>query len=255
MGSLSAAQLIELARQAALAVLLILVTLAVGRRVKRRVAHTGLLAARDPAVAALISNLIYVGIIALGVSTALTGFGVDLTAVFTALGVTGLAVSLALQDVLRNFVAGIYILLEKPFNIGDRIALRDLSGEVQGIELRTTLLRTSTGAQVIVPNSIVMTDIVTNRSLDNLQAYTIRVCGDRELGRGALSEYRGLLESSRDVAADPEPEVTIESVEAAKTTLRLRFHTPKGAAVVPSLVERLEEQHPGATVTAALQEP
>ncbi|MDP9383023.1 MAG: mechanosensitive ion channel family protein [Chloroflexota bacterium] len=245
---------LNFAGRAAVALTLILALLAIARRIKQRVAGAGALALRDPAVAALVSNLVYVGVIALGVGTILPAVGVNLTAVVTALGVTGLAISLALQDVLRNFVAGIYVLLEKPFNIGDRIALRDLTGEVQGIELRTTLLRTSSGAQIIVPNSVLMTDIVTNRSLGDLQAYSISVCGDRQLGKDGLGAFAAMLQGRADVASEPEPEVLVESVEADKTTLRLRFHARQRSTVVPELVEEIESRVPGATVTARIEE-
>ena len=244
----------SVAARAALALVLVLVTLAVARWVRARVSRVGGLALRDPAVAALVSNLVYVGVIVLGVLTVLPTVGVQLTAVLTALGVTGLAVSLALQDVLRNFVAGVYILLEKPFNIGDRISLREFAGEVQGIELRTTLLRTDAGARVIVPNSVLMTDIVTNRSLGKLQAYTVSVAGGRDLLSPGLGAYLGVLEGRRGVAAEPVPEVAVESVEAEKSTLRLRFHAERGSEVVSEVVEILQRQHPDATVSAKLED-
>lgn len=241
--------------RAALALFLLLLTLAVARRVKRRIAIAGPLPAKDPAVAALISNLVYVALIALGVATILPYvLGIDLTAVLTALGVTGLAISLALQDVLRNFIAGIYILLEKPFNIGDRISLRDFDGEVQSIELRTTLLRTQTGAQVIVPNSVVMTDIVTNRSLGDYRPYAILLTGDRALLQDGLTPYLQVLQEDIEVGSDPAPEAVVESIEAENVVLRLDFHSLKGSTVVSSLLQKLEKQFPAASVTAKVVE-
>ncbi len=242
----------EIAKRVSISVALLLLTLALARRVRRRVAVTGPLAAKDRAVAALVSNLLYVGLIALGIATILPILNLELTAVVTALGVTGLAVSLALQDVLRNFVAGIYILLEKPFNLGDHIALRDFDGEVESIELRTTLLRTRSGTQVIVPNSVVMTDIVTNRSLGEYRAYSVLVSGTRALADSGLDPFLQVLRASGQIASDPSPEALVESIEEDRLVVRLDFHAEKDSPVVARTVQELEEHFPDAVVTAKL---
>lgn len=249
-----AALLWEVATRVSLSVALFLITLALARRIRRRVAVTGPLAAKDRAVAALISNLVYVGLIALGIATILPILNVELTAVVTALGVTGLAVSLALQDVLRNFVAGIYILLEKPFNLGDRIALRDFDGEVQSIELRTTLLRTRSGAQVIVPNSVVMTDIVTNRSLGQFRAYSITVSGTRSLVDDGLEPFLQVLRASGQIARDPVSEAVVESIEEDRLVVPLDFHAEKDSTTVAQTVRGLEQRFPEAVVGARANE-
>ena len=83
-------------------------------------------------VASLVGNLVQIAIVALGIINLLTAFGVDLASLVTVLGVAGLAISLSLQDLLRNVVAGIYVLLEQPFKIGDRISVKDVTGVVQG---------------------------------------------------------------------------------------------------------------------------
>lgn len=242
------------AARAAVVLVLVLVTLALARRVKGRIRDASSLTLKDPAVAGLISNLAYVTLIALGVLTALSAADVNVTAIVTALGVTGLAISLALQDVLRNFVAGIYILLEKPFTIGDHIALRDFDGDVESIELRTTLVRAATGAQVIVPNSVLMTDVVTNRSTGRLRPYAITVSGDGALAGYDLSDLTDIARSHADVAPDPAPEAYIESIEEGKTTVRLTLHTRPGAAVVPALARELQSRLPDATVTVRTPE-
>src|ERR687885_86199 len=67
--------------------------------------------------------------------------GVPWTTVIALTSVLGLAASLALQDVLKNFVAGVYLLVERPFRIGEWIKVRDYVGAVETIDVRTTVLR------------------------------------------------------------------------------------------------------------------
>lgn len=247
---ISLAEVAEFTQRIAAGLLLTALTLVAARFVRGRIRHLPYLAERDPDIVALITNVAYVATLLLGILTTLDAVGVDLTAVVTVLGVTGLAVSLALQDVLRNFVAGLYILLEQPFSIGDQIALRDVSGNVLNIELRTTRLRTHTGAQVIVPNSVVMTEVVTNRSLTTSQPYVITVSGGRDLLGADLDGYTSLLQSREAISESPEPEVYIESVEAETASLCLRFWTSKRSAVVRDVVTELERRLPEATITA-----
>jgi len=120
----------------------LLITLLIARFIKRWLVSLLLRGKVSLSVATLLGNLAQIGVVALGVVLMLPLFGVDTATLLTVLGVTGLAISLSLQDVLRNVVAGIYILLEQPFRIGDRITVKDASGTVQGIELRTTILWT-----------------------------------------------------------------------------------------------------------------
>ena len=80
-------------------------------------------------------------VVVLGVLLALTALGVYGMAIATLVGAMGLAISLSLQDVARNLVAGFYLRLEHQFGPGDRIILKGETGEIAFVGLRTTLLR------------------------------------------------------------------------------------------------------------------
>ena len=94
----------------------------------------------------------------------LGSFGANWTGVLAVLSAFTVAIGLSLQDVMKNFFAGIILLLERPFQVGDRVKVRDVEGEIQGIDIRTTLVRNTEGALVLVPNSLMFTEILTNRS-------------------------------------------------------------------------------------------
>lgn len=96
--------------------------------------------------------------------------GVSAAGLVTVFGAVGLAFSLALQDILKNFFSGIYLLLERPFRVGDMIRVKDQQGTVENIGVRTTLLRTPDNVQVLVPNAVVFAEVVTNHSHQQLHA-------------------------------------------------------------------------------------
>jgi small-conductance mechanosensitive channel len=95
----------------------------------------------------------------------LNEFQVQVATITAIIGSVGLALSLSSQDLLKNFIAGVYILLERPFVVGDEVTLASYAGRVEFVDLRTTKLRTSEGQEVIVPNTMIMSQVVTRKSV------------------------------------------------------------------------------------------
>ncbi len=98
------------------------------------------------------------------VSILLSYFGIDITAFAAALGIGGLAISLAAQDTLADAIAGFLILLDQPFRVGDRIEISGLGtwGDVVEIGTRSTRIRTRDNRLVIIPNSAIAKDQIVN---------------------------------------------------------------------------------------------
>ena len=80
-------------------------------------------------------------------------FGVEITAWITGLGVTGIAVALAVQNILGDLLAALSIVFDKPFDVGDTIGVDTIIGTVEHIGLKTTRLRSISGEQIIVGNA------------------------------------------------------------------------------------------------------
>jgi small-conductance mechanosensitive channel len=150
----------------------------------------------------------------LGFLIALTILGVSIAPLLTALGIGGLAVSLALKDTLENIFAGINVLMEKSIRVGDFIRLETgQEGTVQDITWRTTRIRLPTNNTVIIPNSKLAQSVVTNYNLPE-KSFSLRLPVSvsyrtdpqrvevilAEVAIKAVGEVPGLL-------ADPEPEV------------------------------------------------
>ena len=107
--------------------------------------------------------------------SALVVYGVNVAVILTAAGVGTVAIGLAFQDLLRNVLAGIWLLLEQPFRLGDTITVMDQTGAVQNITLRTTTLRTGIGELAILPNLTVFTGIVINTTHYDTRRLTVGV--------------------------------------------------------------------------------
>lgn len=129
---------------------------------------------------ALISNaLTIVAYIFVGLLV-LRALGASSGSLVTSIGLITAAVSLALQDVLKNFVAGLYLLAEQPFLPGDRIRVIGEEGRVERIDIRTTLIRNDRSEQVMVPNFKVFTEVVGNRTRYRVSNLTILITGITE---------------------------------------------------------------------------
>src|SRR5258706_212795 len=112
----------------------------------------------------LAGRMIYIGTLIIGVIVILVIWGTGLVIPITLLGALSVALSLALQDILKNLVSGVYLLVERRFVIGDRITVSTYTGEVEDIQLRVTMLRTPDGQQALIPNSLLFTSPVVNLS-------------------------------------------------------------------------------------------
>lgn len=114
----------------------------------------------------LFSQLTYWTIIVSGAILALQRF-FDVTAFLAGLGIAGLTVGFALQDVMKNFVAGVILLVHRPFYVGESIGIKGFDGTITAIDLRVTEMRATDGRLVILPNADVLVNPIINYSRTN----------------------------------------------------------------------------------------
>lgn len=112
----------------------------------------------------LVSKLVMIGIFLIGFTVILHRWGINLTVILGSLGLAGLAFSLAAKDTLENVIAGILLIYDKNFKVGDFVELPSsgVSGEVLDIGLRTTRIRSWNNEELIIPNVKVASDIIKN---------------------------------------------------------------------------------------------
>lgn len=120
---------------------------------------------QDVTTASLLGVLRFVGKLVLWSVVLLVGLdnlGVDITALVAGLGIGGIAVALALQNVLGDLLASLSIVLDKPFVIGDTITVDDFTGKIENIGLKTTRMRNLSGEQVVFPNGNLLQSRIRN---------------------------------------------------------------------------------------------
>lgn len=109
----------------------------------------------------LASRVAYLVVLVAAVLWILSALHVETALVATFLGAVTLALSLSLQDVARNLVSGMYLLMERPFRVGDQISVGGIAGRVEYVGVRATRLRTEAGELVIIPNMTLLSGVVT----------------------------------------------------------------------------------------------
>ena len=127
---------------------------------ERLICRLGKARSIDAGLTRLLGRSAKVGLLLFGAVTALGTLGVDVTALVAGLGLTGFALGFALKDIISNVLAGILVIIYKPFQPGDQIAVSSFSGRVAEIDLRYTTLEAD-GKKVFVPNAMVFSNAVT----------------------------------------------------------------------------------------------
>lgn len=118
----------------------------------------------DVSTLILVRRALSISLVAFGSLLVLGFLGISPATVLALVGAAGLALGLAVQDILRNFFSGVYILLERPFRVGDVIRVKDQEGKVENIGVRTTALRTDENVLVLVPNALMFSEVVSDRT-------------------------------------------------------------------------------------------
>lgn len=153
----------------------------------------------DPSSVTTIRGMALLGYIILWsilVLLTLDNFGIDVTALVTGLGIGGIAVALAVQNILGDLFASLSIMLDKPFVIGDFLVIDDYKGTVEDIGLKTTRLRSLSGEQIIISNSDLLKSRIRNYKRMNQRRVAFSIGVEYETEKGLLDEIPGMLEKA-----------------------------------------------------------
>lgn len=180
----------------------------------------------DRSVAGLLSRLLRLILILVAVLFALSVVGVSVGSVLGLLAVAGLAIGLAVQHILENFIAGIILLIRKPIRTGDQVISGDFEGTVEDIDFRVTRLLTYAGTVVLIPNGDVYSNPLINLTARGKRRTTLTVGVDyrddhdhaRQVIAQALAEVEGVLE-------DPPSEVLLTELADSSVNFELRYWT------------------------------
>ena len=200
--------------------------------------------------AAAASRLIYYALVAGGILFALAAAGVELTKLTLVISALGVGIGFGLQGIVNNFVSGLVLAFERPFQVGDIIAVGTLTGRVREIGLRASRVRTFDGAEVIVPNADLIAGNVVNWTLsDRMRRLDLKVGVAYGTDPGRVREIlRKVAEDSEAVSSDPEPAALFDGFGDSSLDFTLRAWIPE-AGDWPQISSDLNE-----AIHAALDE-
>ncbi|MUV56681.1 mechanosensitive ion channel family protein [Halogeometricum sp. CBA1124] len=163
-------------------------------------------------------------LLALAVAFTVAGFGSIIAAFATLGGALALALGFAAQDLLANFVAGVFILKDKPFEVGDWIEWNDMSGRVEDIDLRVSRVKTFDNERITVPNAELANNAVKNPvAYDRLrQKFVFGIGYDDDIDH-AKSVIVDEARSNPDIMDDPAPDVRVTELADSYVGLQSRF--------------------------------
>ncbi|NLW77918.1 MAG: mechanosensitive ion channel [Ruminococcaceae bacterium] len=184
-------------------------------------------------VSRFLSAVFKVVVVIIALAALLNEFGFNISALVAGLGLGGLTVALAAQDSAANFFGGLVLITEKPFDIGDWITCSDVEGTVEDISLRSTKVRTNSGALAVVPNSLLSGAPISNwtSGMKRRRAdFTLTLVYDTP--KDAIKKYADavytLLETDPEVSDDGLI-VRFSSLSASSLDIRVIFYTIKPA--------------------------
>ncbi|TSB23446.1 mechanosensitive ion channel family protein [Psychrobacter sp. YGAH215] len=210
-----------------------------GQIIHKVLQHYGL----NASIEQLLKNILSVLLLVFGLASVMAQFGFDIVSLVAGLGIAGIAVGFAAQSTLANFIAGITILLEQSFQVGDWVNINDNEGRVVVIALRTTHILTRDNITVIIPNSNVASSVVTNLTSKNFIRFDIRMRiafeDDVDKAREVILQ---VLSDSEVVLKRPETSATVDEIGEYGVFFVIRFWVkPAAVARMPKIKEGLRE--------------
>lgn len=235
------------------ALVVFIIGLYVASIVKRIVSRRLEQRTKNPQPIQLIAQITYWLVVLTVTVISLQMVGFNLTAFLAGLGIAGFTIGFALQDVSKNFIAGLLLLIQQPFNVGEFIEVVGYTGQVLSIDIRATQIRTLDGRIVLIPNGDVFINPITNFSQAESRRIEIVSGVDyqsdpaivRQTALQAISAIPGL----RD---DPPPEVWFQNFGSSTFDLIIYFWIDTGqttlAAAKDAGLEAIKEAFEGAEI-------
>lgn len=178
---------------------------------------------------ALLGRMVYITVLILASFCILSIWQIPVGIPVAAIGVVTVVITIAFQDILKDLVAGFYLLLSKPFFIGDQISITIAPtvyvGKVQNVELRATRLRLISGEEVSIPNAIVFTSTVINNTYfeERRASIAVTVPVADFVPQETANQISNALKGLETIIRKPEPTVIFSSLAAEKVTLLAHF--------------------------------
>ncbi|TDU40057.1 mechanosensitive ion channel-like protein [Gelidibacter sediminis] len=195
----------------------------IGQFARRRISDR----THDPLMSKFLGQAIKYVLIIFAIMIALrsAGLGGIATAILTAAGASALVLGFAFKDIGENFIAGVILAFNRPFDVNDTVEIGDNFGKVKNLEFRYTKLKTFDGKDVYIPNSDVLTKPVTNYTEDGFYRWNfiIGIAYEDNI-EGAKQTIMNALKKEPNVIEDPEHVNFVIEDELATSTVNLKVY-------------------------------
>ncbi|MCT7964611.1 mechanosensitive ion channel family protein [Laspinema sp. D1] len=152
--------------------------------------------------------------------------GLGLGDIIGLLGLSSVAIGFAFQDIFKNFLAGILLLLQEPFRLGDQIVVEGYEGTVEEIAIRSTQIRTYQGERVVIPNAVVFTNVVQVKTAFSHRRTDLEIGVDYNTPLPeAVDTMLKAVSQVPGVLSKPEPEVDIVGFGESSIDMMVRYWT------------------------------
>jgi len=201
----------------------------------------------EPPVRMLLTRLVGLVVILFSLLIAVGTIGINIMPLVSGIGVIGVGVSLAMQGVLGNLVAGLLIIFTKPFRVGEYIAIVGVQGQVDTIELFNTVLLHPDRSRVVIPNRKIAGEILHNYGTIRQLDLSVGVSYDTNIP-ATLALVRDILSKNSRVLKELAPGIGVSALAdssiniAVKPWVTVADYGAAGAEINQAIVERFREQ-------------
>ncbi len=197
----------------------------------------------DPTLLNFLKNMSYYTLLLMVVIAAVGQLGVNTTSFLTIVGAAALAIGLALKDSLSNFASGVMLVLFRPFHEGDVVTAAGTTGKVTSLAIFSTTLTTPDNQQVIVPNSAITANIITNITANATRRIdmVIGIGYNDNIGKAKTIMMR-LIEADPRILKDPAPTIALAELADSSVNFNVRpwVKTEDYWAVRSDLTEKIK---------------
>jgi len=194
---------------------------------------------------AMLISLSFGIVFAVGLIVALSTIGISLVPMLAGLGVAGIVVGFALQDTLSNFASGWMILIYRPYDVDDHVIAGGVEGTVKRMNLVSTTIATFDNQRLVIPNSKIWGDVITNLTANRIRRLTIpiSIAYGEDLDR-AEAILRDEISSHEGILRKPEPNVFVDAMEQSDILMVTHawVRTADYWTLLRSLTKRLKQR-------------
>jgi small-conductance mechanosensitive channel len=236
-----------------------LATIVIARRMRGLVrTGVGRLGLPDE-IASLVGSIVYIATLLVGLSIALAqgGWSTAASSFLAGLGITGIIIGMAIQDIFRSYTSGIMLLYHRPYQIGDDVTIANIRGTVTAIRMHVTILRNSEGSTISIPSNAISANPITNHTRSGMRRMTLQLTLPRGTKMDSiLKEIPDMLQHTiAAIAPAPAPTAAVSGLSGEGVMIEIAFWTNSDTASLSDVrthailaVDRLLRDHPSVNV-------